>query len=391
MHRAAPIGAALLLASLTFAGTEDAKKLGVGNMDPIHETYLPVTPEKPFSEVMKADVRAKPDVRKRQQAVLERRYDLSDRPSKVMMSGRRRAVQEGVRVKLPKGASWEKLASMTPDEVRTAKLFPPGYSIAPSAIRWYGRNDMRIAQLSDIHISVDGSHPRGIDVRTNFQRVLAEVCRGTYDLLVLSGDLAATRRHGAAYAWIARELRQLPIPVLVMAGNHDDRARMIVEFGLEHELIEGNLNAKRRFSDATVYGLDTSTSMLSEGQVAWLEQSIASDPQRALVFMHHPPVDCGHGFMDRYQPLLNRGEIWRPLSAIRGVDVLFCGHYHTHEVVEKDGVRVVFCPSTELQISRESEAFQIEHQRPGYLEIIATPEDVTWHVHYLDAGSRLPA
>ena len=40
----------------------------------------------------------------RQKALLEKRYDLSDNASDVQMSGKRKAVQQGVRVKLPSGA-----------------------------------------------------------------------------------------------------------------------------------------------------------------------------------------------------------------------------------------------------------------------------------------------
>jgi cytochrome c peroxidase len=44
---------------------------------------------------------------------------------------RGKAVQEGVRVKLPKGTTWEKLAAMSPDEIRGKDLFPPGFFPLP--------------------------------------------------------------------------------------------------------------------------------------------------------------------------------------------------------------------------------------------------------------------
>jgi hypothetical protein len=48
---------------------------------------------------------------KRQMNLLERRYDLSDRPSKeVMMSGEKKPIQVGVRVKLPDAMTWDELA-----------------------------------------------------------------------------------------------------------------------------------------------------------------------------------------------------------------------------------------------------------------------------------------
>lgn len=44
---------------------------------------------------------------------------------------RGKAVQGGVRVKLPSGVTWDKLAGMTPDEIRQKKLFPAGFLPLP--------------------------------------------------------------------------------------------------------------------------------------------------------------------------------------------------------------------------------------------------------------------
>src|SRR3989442_13006410 len=43
-----------------------------------------------------------------------------------MMAGGRKAVQQGVRVKLPAGLTWEHLAAMSADEMRAKDLFPRG-------------------------------------------------------------------------------------------------------------------------------------------------------------------------------------------------------------------------------------------------------------------------
>lgn len=53
---------------------------------------------------------------------------MSDRPVKgVMMSGGGKAVQEGVRVKLPKDMTWEKLAQMSPADIKEKGLFLKGF------------------------------------------------------------------------------------------------------------------------------------------------------------------------------------------------------------------------------------------------------------------------
>ncbi|QSQ19617.1 cytochrome B6 [Pyxidicoccus parkwayensis] len=96
------------------------------------QTYtIPIVATESFQTVMERDVRDKPGVMRKQQTLLESRYDLSNLPSKVMMSGGRRAVQQGVRVKLPKGVTWEQLAAMKPEEIREKGLFPQGFLPLP--------------------------------------------------------------------------------------------------------------------------------------------------------------------------------------------------------------------------------------------------------------------
>ena len=57
--------------------------------------------------------------------LLNRRYELANQPMPgVMMSGGRKPVQGGVRVKLPAGVTWDRLAAMTPDEIRERGLLP---------------------------------------------------------------------------------------------------------------------------------------------------------------------------------------------------------------------------------------------------------------------------
>ena len=98
---------------------------------PTGPTYLPVV-EVNFATVRASDIAAKPDVMQRQRTLLTDRYDLSDRPATgVMMSGGRKAVQHGVRVKLPAGVTWEQLAAMSPDEIRAKDLFPRGFLPLP--------------------------------------------------------------------------------------------------------------------------------------------------------------------------------------------------------------------------------------------------------------------
>src|SRR5450756_1170396 len=62
---------------------------------------------------------------------LDERYDLSNRPANGVTMSRGKAVQEGVRIKLLKGMTWENLAAMSPEEIREKGLFPAGFFPLP--------------------------------------------------------------------------------------------------------------------------------------------------------------------------------------------------------------------------------------------------------------------
>jgi cytochrome c peroxidase len=66
----------------------------------------------------------------RQAALLEARYDLSDTPGPAAMS-RGKAVQSGVRTKLPAGVTWQGLAALTPEAIKAGGLFPSGFRALP--------------------------------------------------------------------------------------------------------------------------------------------------------------------------------------------------------------------------------------------------------------------
>ena len=95
------------------------------------QSYLPVVPEKPFEEVYESDRAEKDEIQQRQKSLLEERYDLRDDPSDVEMSAKRKMVQQGVRAKLPDGVTWERLAEMTPEEIKEQDLWPMGFRPLP--------------------------------------------------------------------------------------------------------------------------------------------------------------------------------------------------------------------------------------------------------------------
>src|SRR5262245_40314988 len=114
------LAAAALLLSAIHAQQPDRKTNGDQPPKRGASSYSPVVMTESFQVVHDRMAKAKPEIMQRQMALLADRYDLSDRPARdVRHSDRDKPIQEGVRVKLPKGvSSWDQLAGMTPEEIR---------------------------------------------------------------------------------------------------------------------------------------------------------------------------------------------------------------------------------------------------------------------------------
>jgi cytochrome c peroxidase len=95
-------------------------------------SYSPVVIREEFDKTVARMQAAKPQLAERQTALLGERYDLADKPAKGVTMSRGKAVQEGVRVKLPEAVkSWQDLAALAPEAVRQQGLWPKGFLPLP--------------------------------------------------------------------------------------------------------------------------------------------------------------------------------------------------------------------------------------------------------------------
>ena len=94
-------------------------------------SYAEVAIKEDFAATMARMSSAKAAIMQRQTALLEERYDLSNRPVSGVTMSRGKAVQEGIRVKLRGGMTWDRLGQMRPEEIRERDIFPLGFMPLP--------------------------------------------------------------------------------------------------------------------------------------------------------------------------------------------------------------------------------------------------------------------
>lgn len=94
-------------------------------------SYAPVDIHESFSTIFSRMTAAKPEIMRRHSALLEQRYDLSDHPVPGVTMARGKPLQQGVRVKLPAGVTWDQLARMSPEQIKERGVFPAGFEPLP--------------------------------------------------------------------------------------------------------------------------------------------------------------------------------------------------------------------------------------------------------------------
>ena len=118
---------ATLMGVVALFGTIDART----RQGPDPKTSYASVNEEPFRVVFARMAAAKAGIMARQMELLNERYDLGDHPAVGVTMSRGKPIQEGVRVRLPAGTTWDALAKMPPEDIKAKGLFPAGFMPLP--------------------------------------------------------------------------------------------------------------------------------------------------------------------------------------------------------------------------------------------------------------------
>lgn len=222
---------------------------------------------------------------------------------------------------------------------------------------------MRILQLSDPHLLADPAgccrgRPALPLLRHGLREALGQLRAAgeVPDLLLISGDLCQDESWGG-YVRLGELLDELleqrPLPVALLAGNHDHPALLRAALGRRAVIAPALMTCgpwRLLLLDSHRSGDDAGA--LGSGQLAWLRRQLAALPAGGeaslLVAVHHPPVPIGDAGMDAIR--LRDGDallaLLRPVAALRG---LVFGHVHQHwqgGLPGRPEVPLLGCPST---------------------------------------------
>ena len=228
---------------------------------------------------------------------------------------------------------------------------------------------MKIIQITDLHIDIEGESPFDIDVRKNFLKIINKIQVIRPDHLVISGDLCYREGDENIYSWIKEVVDVTGIPYSVISGNHDDSTLMAKAFELEHLLIGKELFYAKKIGKSTFLFLDSSVGYHSVKQLNWLKRQLKNAKHELFVFMHHPPILAGVPFMDGKHALKDIETIQEIFFSYPNRINIFTGHYHVEKTIRINNLLIQITPSLFFQIDQESEDFKVDHHHIALREI----------------------
>lgn len=248
---------------------------------------------------------------------------------------------------------------------------------------------MKLVHISDIHLTCPGERMGGLDPHSRFAEALAHV-RGAHsdaDRIVITGDLTHWGEP-AAYRALKAALTDLPCPVRLLIGNHDDRRAFLSEFETQPTDASGFVNAAETLQGVRLIYMDTTQPRTHAGHFcaarrAWLASELEAC-DRARLFLHHNPMLLGLPAEDKIAIVPeDRGPLSDLLTQYNDrIEYLHFGHVHAPVHGTFCGIPFASVRSTgnqSLPDLKETELLQGAPMAPSYAVILVDDSGTIIH------------
>ena len=254
---------------------------------------------------------------------------------------------------------------------------------------------MLIAQISDMHIKPPGELLyKRVDTAGFLERAVAHVnaLDPRPDVVLATGDLVDGGKV-EEYALLRQLLAPLAMPVHLIPGNHDARDEMREVFA-DHAYLprDGFLHYTIDGLPVRLIALDTLVPGKGHGELCadrldWLEARLGESDAPTILFMHHPPFDCGIEFFDGHGLMQGGPRLAELVRRHGNVERVMCGHVHRPIQVRWAGTMASIAPSTAHQATldlREGAPLSMKMEPPGIaLHLWRPGTGLVTHVSYI--------
>lgn len=224
---------------------------------------------------------------------------------------------------------------------------------------------MKIAILSDLHITHDGHPIWGVDTRLNLNKVVARLHSiDELSAIFILGDLADDGLP-ETYNYVDETFRNLGIPTYFCKGNHDSES--IYSCSYCQSYLKVNIEDwDFIFLDTTIPDIDCPGKNRSRG-MANLD-SLSNMPisdKKICVLSHHPALEVGC-WLDR-RIIENKLQLRDYFSRNNDIKLHIAGHIHCYSDQIESGVRYITAPSVGFALSPKMPQFTLATGNEGFL------------------------
>ena len=193
--------------------------------------------------------------------------------------------------------------------------------------------EMKIIQITDIHLTTEGKSILGRDPNLNFQNVLNHINENQYDaeVIIITGDLSDWGET-SDYLRLKNIIEKNKIPIHLCIGNHDDRANFLSVFPTLSDK-NGFIQNVVKLSKGSAILLDTWGPETHAGHFCmkrkdWLRETLSTVDKDVFLFLHHNIVDTKIKPVDQIK-LLDTSLLREVCNEFKDkIRFIFHGHCH---------------------------------------------------------------
>lgn len=233
---------------------------------------------------------------------------------------------------------------------------------------------MKFAHISDMHLLAEGAMINDVNPKKHLEKVLKDILKHhpKIKFVTMTGDLTQNGDLDA-YETLAKIIKNYPVPIFPIIGNHDIRKNFWKFFP---KYKSGKyVQYTKVFNDRVFLFLDSVKEGVHSGHMnkerfMWLEEKLKKYKKKDIyLVMHHHPVFVDMPPMDNLYNFKSASKFWKIVAKYPNVKHIFFGHLHRNFDGRHKGVGLSSVNSTSFQIAYtpdEQQEFLILDEPPTY-------------------------
>lgn len=239
----------------------------------------------------------------------------------------------------------------------------------------------KLIHITDIHFEL---HSNINDSSVNSECLMESMIKhikqfhSDADACIMTGDMVNNEAE-ELYSKVFDALKSLEIPILLAAGNHDNREILFKYSNMSNLTICKQHGKFIQYSydifNTRIITIDTNPERINDEsqlgclclqRLEWLDDCLSTTSVPTVLLMHHSPIDTGIAFMDKYK-FANKEELAKIISKHVHCKHIFFGHVHSCISGHFSGISCSTPGSCSSNISLQSKDSFIEStEDPSY-------------------------